>query len=32
MNVTIDHNPAWGTSRNVLGLIRNPGIAPRVIE
>jgi arsenate reductase len=29
MNVT---NPACGTSRNVLGLIRNAGIEPNVIE
>jgi arsenate reductase-like glutaredoxin family protein len=26
MTVTIYHNPACGTSRNVLGLIRNSGI------
>ncbi len=32
MTVTIYHNPACGTSRNVLGLIRNAGIDPRVIE
>jgi arsenate reductase len=30
--VTIYHNPACGTSRNVLGLIRNAGIEPQVIE
>jgi arsenate reductase (glutaredoxin) len=30
--VTIYHNPACATSRNVLGLIRNAGIAPRVVE
>lgn len=30
--VAIYHNPACGTSRNVLGLIRNAGIEPRVIE
>jgi arsenate reductase len=30
--VTIYHNPACGTSRNVLGLIRNAGIEPVVIE
>ena len=30
--VTIYHNPACGTSRNALGLIRNAGIEPRVIE
>ena len=32
MSVTIYHNPACGTSRNVLGLIRNSGEAPDVIE
>ena len=32
MTVTIYHNPDCGTSRNVLGLIRNSGEAPRVIE
>lgn len=32
MSVTIYHNPACGTSRNVLGLIRNAGIEPVVIE
>ena len=31
-DVTIYHNPACGTSRNVLGLIRNAGIEPEVIE
>ena len=31
-DVTIYHNPACGTSRNVLGLIRDAGIEPRVIE
>jgi arsenate reductase len=30
--VTIFHNPACGTSRNVLALIRNSGIEPEVIE
>lgn len=30
--VTIYHNPNCGTSRNVLGLIRNAGIEPTVIE
>lgn len=30
--VTIYHNPACGTSRNVLELIRNAGIEPEVIE
>jgi len=32
MAVTIYHNPACGTSRNVLGLIRNSGEEPVVIE
>ena len=32
MSVTIYHNPACGTSRNVLGLIRNSGEEPVVIE
>ena len=31
-DVTIYHNPACGTSRNTLGLIRNAGIEPDVIE
>lgn len=30
--ITIYHNPQCGTSRNVLGLIRNTGIEPEVIE
>jgi len=30
--VTIFHNPACGTSRNTLGLIRNSGVEPEVIE
>ncbi len=30
--VTIYHNPACGTSRNVLGLIRNSGVEPRIVE
>jgi len=30
--VTIYHNPACGTSRNVLALIRDAGIEPTVIE
>ena len=30
--VTIWHNPACGTSRNVLALIRNAGIEPEVVE
>jgi arsenate reductase len=32
MDVTIYHNPACGTSRNTLALIRNAGIEPAVIE
>ena len=28
MTITIYHNPACGTSRNVLGLIRNSGVEP----
>jgi len=32
LTVTIYHNPACGTSRNVLGLIRNSGEEPQVIE
>lgn len=32
MTITIYHNPACGTSRNVLGLIRNSGEEPQVIE
>lgn len=31
-DVVIYHNPACGTSRNVLALIRNAGIEPHVIE
>ena len=30
--VTIYHNPACGTSRNTLALIREAGIEPTVIE
>ena len=32
MSVTIYHNPACGTSRNTLAMIRNAGIEPNVIE
>lgn len=32
MDVTIYHNPACGTSRNTLEIIRNAGIEPTVIE
>ncbi|MFG5777354.1 arsenate reductase (glutaredoxin) [Comamonas sp. J-3] len=31
-NITIYHNPACGTSRNTLALIRNSGESPTVIE
>jgi arsenate reductase (glutaredoxin) len=31
-SVTIYHNPAWGTSRNLLALSRNSGVEPKVIE
>ena len=30
--MTIYHNPACGTSRNTLALIRNAGIEPNVVE
>jgi arsenate reductase (glutaredoxin) len=32
MDVVIYHNPACGTSRNTLALIRHVGIEPRVVE
>jgi arsenate reductase len=32
MNVTIYHNPACGTSRNTLAMIRQSGCEPEVIE
>jgi arsenate reductase len=32
MTITIYHNPACGTSRNVLGIIRESGAEPVVIE
>lgn len=31
-SITIYHNPACGTSRNTLALIRNSGVEPTVIE
>src|SRR3546814_12492015 len=31
-DVTIYHNPACGTSRNTLALIRNAGLEPRIVE
>lgn len=32
MTVTIYHNPSCGTSRNVLAILREHGLEPRVIE
>lgn len=32
MDVIIYHNPDCGTSRNTLGLIRNAGVEPHIIE
>ncbi|KMO37471.1 arsenate reductase [Methylobacterium variabile] len=32
MDVVVYHNPACGTSRNTLAMIRNAGIEPHVIE
>ncbi|MBW8637905.1 arsenate reductase (glutaredoxin) [Hoeflea sp. WL0058] len=32
MSVTIYHNPACGTSRNTLAMIRQSGVEPEVIE
>jgi arsenate reductase (glutaredoxin) len=32
MDVIIYHNPQCGTSRNTLGLIRNAGIEPHIVE
>lgn len=32
MDVTIYHNPACGTSRNTLAMIRHAGIEPKVVE
>jgi len=32
MTVTIYHNPACGTSRNTLAMIRQSGVEPEVIE
>ena len=31
MTVTIYHNPACGTSRNVLAMIREAGIEPQIV-
>ena len=30
--LTIYHNPACGTSRNTLAMIRNAGLEPRIVE
>jgi arsenate reductase (glutaredoxin) len=32
MSITIYHNPSCGTSRNTLGMIRQSGEEPRIIE
>jgi arsenate reductase (glutaredoxin) len=32
MDVVIYHNPECGPSRNTLGMIRNAGIEPHVVE
>jgi len=32
VSVTIYHNPACGTSRTVLAMIRNAGIEPEIVE
>jgi arsenate reductase len=32
VDIVIYHNPKCGTSRNTLGLIRNAGIEPHVVE
>lgn len=32
IDIVIYHNPECGTSRNTLGLIRNAGIEPHVVE
>ena len=32
VDIVIYHNPTCGTSRNTLGLIRNAGIEPHVVE
>ena len=31
MDIVIYHNPACGTSRNTLAMIRNAGIEPQVL-
>ena len=32
MTVTIYHNPKCSTSRNVLGLLREAGLEPKIVE
>jgi arsenate reductase len=32
IDIVIYHNPACGTSRNALAMIRNAGIEPHVVE
>ena len=32
VDIVIYHNPVCGTSRNTLGLIRNAGVEPHVVE
>jgi hypothetical protein len=32
VSVIIYHNPVCGTSRNTLGLIRNAGVEPTIVE
>ena len=32
MTITIFHNPACGTSRNVLAMIRNSGVEPQIVN
>lgn len=32
MSITIYHNPACGTSRNTLAMIRQSGVEPQIIE
>ncbi|MCW7541010.1 arsenate reductase (glutaredoxin) [Aquabacterium sp. A7-Y] len=31
-SITIFHNPACGTSRNTLAMIRNSGVEPQIVE
>jgi len=32
MTITIYHNPKCGTSRNVLALLKEKGVEPRIVE